>query len=107
MAKSPSVGIDFGTTYSKMAWYNPRTHQAEPLRNNEQREQTPSVVYLGENETRVGDPAVDMLEDEQERENVVISAKRQLVNTPLLAIPGRSIHTVDIVAAILCKLKKD
>lgn len=107
MAKSPSVGIDFGTTYSKMAWYNPIRHQAEPLRNNEQREQTPSVVYLGWNQTRVGDPAVDMLEDEQERENVVISAKRQLVNTPLLALSRGSIHTVDVVATILRKLKED
>jgi len=61
MAKSPSVGIDFGTTYSKMAWYNPIRHQAEPLRNNEQREQTPSVVYLGGNQTRVGDPAQEDL----------------------------------------------
>ena len=107
MPMSPLIGIDFGTTYSKMAWYNPRTHRPEPIRNNEQREQTPSVVYFGENKTCVGDPAVDMLIDEQERVNVIISAKRQLVKNPLQAIPGGSVSTIDIVATILRKLKED
>ena len=103
----PIVGIDFGTSNSKIAWYNPRTHQAEIIRNSEKKEQIPSVVYFSEKETLVGNAAIDMLVDEHERENVIISVKRELVNTPVLAIPGRSVKTVDIAATILHKLKED
>ena len=31
----PVIGIDFGTSNSKMAWYNPKTGQAEILKNDE------------------------------------------------------------------------
>jgi molecular chaperone DnaK (HSP70)/DNA-binding beta-propeller fold protein YncE len=103
----PIVGIDFGTSNSKIAWYNPRTHQAEIIRNSEKKEQIPSVVYFSEKETLVGDAAIDMLVDEHERENVIISVKRELVNTPVVAIPARSVKTVDIAATILHKLKED
>lgn len=103
----PIVGIDFGTSNSKIAWYNPRTHQAEIIRTSEKKEQIPSVVYFSEKETLVGDAAIDMLVDEHERENVIISVKRELVDTPVVAISGRSVKTVDIAATILHKLKED
>jgi actin-like ATPase involved in cell morphogenesis/chorismate mutase len=104
---SPIIGIDFGTTNSKMAWYNSKTNQAEILRNAEGEEQTPSVVYFGESETLVGTPAEAMLENEQERERVIISIKRELVTTPIIALPDRSVKPVAVAAEILHKLKRD
>jgi molecular chaperone DnaK (HSP70) len=49
----PYIGIDFGTTYASMAWYNPgnsppHTGQAEIILNSEGEPKTPSVVYYGE-----------------------------------------------------------
>ena len=44
----PLLGIDFGTTNSCMAWFNPKTKQAEVLRNAEGEYKTPSVVYFGQ-----------------------------------------------------------
>ncbi len=104
---APFIGIDFGTSNSKMAWYNPNTNQAEILRNAEGEEQTPSVVYFGESETLVGSPAEAMLEYEQERERIIISIKRELVMTPVIALPGRLVKPVEVVAEILHKLKRD
>jgi molecular chaperone DnaK (HSP70) len=43
----PFIGIDFGTCNSGAAWFNPRTGQAESLRNAEGDDKTPSVVYFG------------------------------------------------------------
>jgi molecular chaperone DnaK (HSP70) len=37
MNEEPVLGIDFGTTYSSMAWFNPQTGRAEVLRNAEGR----------------------------------------------------------------------
>jgi hypothetical protein len=54
MEKEPVLGIDFGTTYSSMAWFNPQTGRAEVLRNSEGEEKTPSVVYYGDKEVVVG-----------------------------------------------------
>ena len=99
----PVLGIDFGTSNSKMAWYNPRTNQAEIIRNAEGEEQTPSVVYFGEDQILVGSPAEEMLEYEQERQRVIISVKRQLVTTPMIALPGRHVRAVEVAAAILRK----
>ena len=56
---SPYIGIDFGTTYASMAWYNPGTNpphtgQAETILNSDGDPKTPSTVYFGEDETLVG-----------------------------------------------------
>ncbi len=105
---SATLGIDFGTTTSSMAWFNPKTGQAEAIRNAEGEEKTPSVVYFGERETLVGSPAEQMLDDEAERERVVLSVKRGLINSPTLALPGRRrVKAVEVVAAILGKLRHD
>src|SRR2546423_14480262 len=90
-----------------MAWYNPKTNQAEILRNAEGEEKTASVVYFGESETLVGSPAEAMLEYEQERERIIISIKRELVTTPVIALPGRLVKPVEVTAEILHKLKRD
>ncbi len=104
---SPFIGIDFGTTNSKMAWYNPKTNEAAIIMNAEGESETPSVVYFGKNETLVGGPALEMLEYEEERERVIISIKRELTTTPVIALPGRSVKPVEVAAEILRKLKRD
>src|SRR5256885_416672 len=104
---APFIGIDFGTSMSKMAWYNPRTREAKILSNYEGYNQTPSVVYLGKDETKVGDDSLIMLEYEKERDRVILSIKRELVTTPIITVPGRSASAVEVAAAILRKLKGD
>ena len=53
----PSIGIDFGTTNSSMAWFDPRTQRAETIKNQGE-DKTPSIVFFGESETLVRKPAV-------------------------------------------------
>jgi actin-like ATPase involved in cell morphogenesis len=103
----PYIGIDFGTTASKMAWFNPRTGQAEVLLNAEGEQKTPSVVYFGDEEILVGTPAEQMLEFPEDRKRIVASIKRNLVQTPQLWLAGRPVRAIDVAAAILRKLKKD
>ncbi len=104
---SPIIGIDFGTTNSKMARYNPKTNQAEIIMNGEGELQTPSVVYFGKDETLIGSPALEMLDYEEERGRVILSIKRELTTTPFIALPGKSVKPVEVAAEILRKLKRD
>ena len=90
-----------------MAWFNPRTGQAEILLNAEGEQQTPSIAYYGEKLTLVGTPAEYMLEDPEERKRVILSVKRELAQTPFLPLPGRRVRPVEVAAAILAKLKRD
>jgi formylglycine-generating enzyme required for sulfatase activity/actin-like ATPase involved in cell morphogenesis len=108
MAKdTPFLGIDFGTSQSSMAWFNPRTNQAEVLRNAEGEEKTPSVVYYGDGETLVGKPAEDLLENEHERGRILFSVKRDLAKRVRYSLGDRYLRPVEVVADILRKLKRD
>ena len=102
-----TIGIDFGTTTSSMAWVDPGTGKAEMLKNAEGEEKTPSVVYFGADQVLVGTPAEQMLEDPEEGRRVVASVKRELVNAPTLALPGRRVKAVEVAAAVFAKLKRD
>jgi actin-like ATPase involved in cell morphogenesis len=104
---APVIGIDFGTTSSKMAWYNQQTRQAQVIKNREGEDETPSVVYFGEQQTLVGTPALEMLAYEEERGRVILSVKRELVTTPWLALPGKTLAPVAVAGEILRKLKAD
>ena len=101
------VGIDFGTTNSCVAWYDPKARRAAILRNAEGEEKTPSVVYYGEEETLVGKHAEDMLRHEDERWRVVSSIKREIVSGPVSVFGDKRVRPVDTVAEILRKLKAD
>ena len=112
----PSIGIDFGTTNSCVAWYDPRTGSAEVILNAEGQTKTPSLVYFGENETLVGEPVEHLIEnvsmDKTRREEVfqrtVMSIKRNLISPPRVALlGGRFVRPVDVAAEILKKLKRD
>jgi actin-like ATPase involved in cell morphogenesis len=106
----PFIGIDFGTSKSSMAWYDPKAGQAKIVRNDEEEEKTASVVYFDKDETLVGTPAERMLEDQEDPEacrRVIVSVKRSLVNSPTLALPGRRVKATEVAAEILSKLKRD
>ena len=103
----PCIGIDFGTTNSKMAWYNPGTGQAEVLSNDEGEEITPSAVYFDKNQVLVGTPALDMLEDEQAWDRVILSVKRSMATAPIINLPDREIIAIEVVKEVLQKLKHD
>ncbi len=107
-ANSPFLGIDFGTSKSTMAWFNPRTGQAEIIKNAEGEEKTPSVVYFGPDGVLVGTPAENRLEDEEERRRVVVSVKRFIAGSMQIALPGRRpITPLDVAVEILSKLTRD
>jgi hypothetical protein len=103
----PFVGIDFGTSKCTVAWLNPDSGRAELIRNAEGYEKTPSVVYFGDSETLVGEPAQQMLENESERWRVIMSIKRDLVGPTLSFQGGKRIKAVDVAAEIFRKLKQD
>jgi pyruvate/2-oxoglutarate dehydrogenase complex dihydrolipoamide acyltransferase (E2) component len=116
--EAPYFGIDFGTTNSSMAWCDPKTGRAEPILNEEGEEKTPSVVYFGEDEIIVGEYAEEKLKEvenstnPEERDDVsqriVRSIKRNLLDPPVIPLPGREpVRPVEVVAHILGKLKHD
>lgn len=101
------IGIDFGTTNCSMAWFNPRTLQAETLLNAEGEDKTPAVVYYGEHETLVGKHAEDRIEKPKERMRLVIAAKRELATSRVWRIGSRDVTPIDVAVEILKKLKHD
>jgi actin-like ATPase involved in cell morphogenesis len=114
---SPYLGIDFGTTNSSMAWFNPKTNQAEIILSEEGEQKIPSLVYYGEGGVIVGSQVESILDDlkdsdGEERRNemlrIVPSIKRNLITPPSIPIPGnRDVRPVEVVAEILRKLKRD
>jgi molecular chaperone DnaK (HSP70) len=110
VAMTHALGIDFGTTYSTMAWVDPSTGQAKVLENAEGETKTPSLVYFGEGATLAGAPAREiMLDDEFEAGKVFVMPKRFLGKTGFVRVlpNGRMVTPVEAAAAILGKLKRD
>lgn len=118
MSSPPFIGIDFGTTNSSMAWFNPKTNQAEVIKNSEGEDKTPSLVYYGKERMLVGKAVEELLEevadddnDERRRETMartIASIKRSLISPPVIPIPGnKDIRPVEAAADIIRKLKKD
>jgi len=111
------IGIDFGTSNSCAAWFNPKTRRAETLLNEEREEKTPSIVFYDAAETLVGKPAENRIADgarlegaarAEEMQRVVKSIKRNLLSPPRLPLPdGRDVRPVEVAAEILRKLKRD
>lgn len=102
----PTIGIDFGTSKSSMAWCDSQG-RPQMLRNAEGDEETPSVVYVGADHTLVGRAALDMLDDPDERRRVILSVKRDMANPGTISVPGRRMTRVEVVAEILRKLRHD
>jgi hypothetical protein len=110
-AVAPFIGIDFGTSKSVMARYVAEAGQAQIIYNQEGRPETPSVVYLGRDDSDivVGEPAEMMLDAVQiDQSRFVVSVKRDLLSAAPKVLDGRRIYKpVDIAAKILGKLKDD
>ena len=95
-----------------MARFSADARQAVVVCNSEGSEKTPSIVYFGETETLVGDPAAHVLADSGgDRETaarVIRSVKRNLVSPPRIALPGgRTVRPTEVAAQILGKLRQD
>jgi Hsp70 protein len=106
----PFIGIDFGTSKSSMAWYDPRFGRAEIILNAEGKQITPSVVYLGptESETLVGDPAERKLGQEKvDQRRFVLSVKRDLMRASTKILDSKVYSPVKVTSLILAKLRED
>ena len=57
------VGIDLGTTYSAVAYFNRDTNQVEVLKNSLDKETTPSVIYIEGNKVLIGEEAKQAQKD--------------------------------------------
>ncbi|GEM_PF-1800706 len=117
---APPIGIDFGTTNSSMAWFNPeagREGRAEIIRGDNGGETTPSLVYFGEGGIEVGVAVENRIEDakiyaESERQaellRIVKSVKRDLGSRALITFSeDQEARPVEVAAAILDKLRQD
>ena len=102
----PCIGVDFGTSKCVMTWFDSRTNRAEILRNAEGDDVTPSLVYIGEDETLVGRYAKEMLDQEGARANVIASVKSELSSKKRYGVPG-SPTPINVAAQIFKKLKGD
>ena len=94
MASAPFIGIDFGTCNSSVAWFNPRTGEADTFLNAEGEDKTPSVVYFGPNEILVGKHAEDRLEDPKTRNHVLTAVKRELAKPRVWVLGERKVRSV-------------
>src|SRR5438876_4742957 len=103
-----SVGIDFGTTKSIIAWWDSATTQAFCIN----KEPIPSLVYFdGDGAVSIGKEVQEILEDPQhllseEYEGFAVSIKRHLDPRSYWPVNGGK-TAVDVVAAILGRLKED
>ncbi|MHB1424407.1 MAG: Hsp70 family protein [Gemmataceae bacterium] len=107
MSSQPFLGIDFGTCNSSMAWFNPKTGQAEILLNAEGEDKTPSVIWFGPKEVLVGKYAEERIETAEGRKRVIAAAKRELAKRRVWMIAGRAVTPIDAAAEVLRKLKRD
>ena len=89
-----------------MAWFNPDTGRAEVLRNAEGHDETPSLIYLGEDEVLVGESARDALDLPEQSAGVILSVKSDLRRKIRYPVPGRP-APVDVAAHILRKMRRD
>jgi hypothetical protein len=103
------LGIDFGTCQCSVAWFNPRSGQAELLRNAEGYEKTPSVVFYDKDkgDVLVGSAAEFMLDDEETSRDVKVGIKHDIGKDVLIHLGGKDRRPTEIAADILRKLKRD
>ena len=111
------IGIDFGTSNSVMAWFNPETGKPQVIFNAEGEDKTPSIVYYAPEGTVVGRGAQAALTDaeffndierSQVLQSIFCSVKRDLGRRMLHSLPdGRQVSPVEIASEIFKKLKKD
>ncbi|MEJ5343103.1 MAG: Hsp70 family protein [Thermogutta sp.] len=108
MGEEPIVGIDFGTSNSTIAWFDPETGRAEALGNAEGESKTPSMVYIGPaGEVIVGKLAEERISDPGSHPRIIRAVKRELAKKRVWYLDGRPWTSVEIAAEIIKKLKHD
>jgi molecular chaperone DnaK len=101
----PAIGIDLGTTFSVVAYLDPRG-KPETIRNSEGDLTTPSVVFFDHDQPIVGKEAVKI--STMEPENVVRCAKREVGKDFFhQSIRDEQLPPEVIQALVLKKLKDD
>ena len=111
------IGIDFGTSNSVMAWFDPETGKPQIIFNAEGEDKTPSIVYYSPEGVIVGRGAqaaltdaeyLDEAERDEALQSIFCSIKRDLGRRMLHALPdGRQVGPVEIASEIFKKLKND
>jgi len=98
------LAIDFGTTRTKAAHFDPFRGTVDLLRLGRQTPWMPSLVYLSPDATRLfGDDAADMLESDPQR--VVRTLKRQLRNRSVRAGDQRATPS-ELLTAVLAHVRQ-
>ncbi len=101
-----TVGIDLGTTFSSLAYFNPQG-EPEALKNADGKTMTPSVVLLSESGQVVVGPSFERMAVEDPA-NIIEAIKRQMGNKDFHVIyQGKKLTPEFISALILKKLKQD
>lgn len=113
------IGIDFGTSYSTMAWVNPSTNRAEPIRING-KEKIPTMLYFSADcdDPLVGDEAYAMYEQCRQTTNpdeidvymsgIISGLKRNMNREETVYLPsGKGVTYTDLIAQFLKYLKTE
>ena len=101
------LGIDFGTTNSCMAAFNPSTGMVQVVRNSEGEEKTPSVVVFEPDRETVGKLAWQLIQRDELVGVPFVAPKREIASGGAIPLGDRLLTAHDAVVAILTKLKTD
>lgn len=103
---SVSVGIDLGTTFSAVAYIDPKTKLPQIIPNGEGSKLTPSVIQFLDGEVIFGSEAEDAYNAGEE--DCVATFKREMGETkPYCYIGGKPYTSEDLSAMLLRHLKED
>ena len=102
-----SVGIDLGTTFSAVAWIQPKTKKPEIVLNGDDKPITPSVIQFFEDGTHIcGWEAKDALDSGEE--NCASIFKRKMgTNETCISCFGKDYTAEDLSTFLLEHLKKE
>lgn len=103
---SISVGIDLGTTFSAVAYINPKTKSPQIIPNREGNKLTPSVIQFLDGEIIFGSEAEDAYNSGEE--DCVATFKREMgEEKPYCYIDGKAYTSEDLSSLLLRRLKED
>lgn len=103
---SQKVGIDLGTTYCAVAFYNENTKQPEIIENQFGNKITPSVIqFCDDGEIIIGDEAKEAF-DEGEHDCITAFKRGMGETNPYVYINGQGYTSEDLSALLLKELKE-
>ena len=103
---SASIGVDLGTTFSAVAYVDPKTQLPKIIPNREGRNLTPSVIQFLNGEEIFGGEAEDAFNAGEE--NCVATFKREMgEEKPFCHIDGKPYTSEELSAKLLRRLKED